>query len=284
MGNVTSGEQGRITTENGGAITFANTSSSTERMRIDSSGNVGIGTSSISGRLIVASTSTDVANYYNGTRFVLQNQSATAGNFTDISFSSANGNDYAALWGICSSHTAGSTSGSLVFGTANAGSVAIERMRITSTGNFLYATTTSPYNSGQFGSGYGTSYWTFGPQSGSGSFLVQNGSSANGVYIVAGNTSWTGTSDGRLKNITGSIKNGLEKVLSMNPVKFVWKNSENTEEHIGFIAQEMEQIEPIVVQTELNGNKGITYTELIPILVAAIQELSAKVAALEGKA
>jgi hypothetical protein len=38
----------------------------------------------------------------------------------------------------------------------------------------------------------------------------------------------------------------------------------------------MEQIEPTIVQTEQNGNMGITYTEIIPVLVKAIQELKAE--------
>jgi hypothetical protein len=44
MGNVTNGEQGRISTFNTGIITFSNTPSIIERMRIDNNGNVGIGT------------------------------------------------------------------------------------------------------------------------------------------------------------------------------------------------------------------------------------------------
>ena len=101
----------------------------------DASGNMGIGTSGTSGRLTLASTSTDTTNYYNGTRLSLQNLSATNGNFTEMSFMSANGNDYAAIWGVCASHTSSATTGAIVFGTANAAAVASERMRIDSSGN-----------------------------------------------------------------------------------------------------------------------------------------------------
>ena len=46
MGNATNGEQARITVIDGGTIDFANTSSVTNRMRIDSSGNLLVGTTS----------------------------------------------------------------------------------------------------------------------------------------------------------------------------------------------------------------------------------------------
>jgi hypothetical protein len=132
--------------------------------------------------------------------------------------------------------------------------------------------------------------FSFGPQDQAGqtSFSVWNASTV-GVYLVSGNTSWTGTSDGTLKNVTSKVTDGLNKVISMNPVYYSWKESEDNKQHIGFIAQEMEKIEPTVVEQN-GGLYGINYTELIPVLTAAIQEqqtiindLKARVETLEAK-
>lgn len=165
-----------------------------------------------------------------------------------------------------------------------------ERMRIDSSGRVLYKTTSAPVNFSMFRAVGASCDFSFGPQDQAGqtSFSVWNASTV-GVYLVSGNTSWTGTSDGTLKNVTSKVTDGLNKVISMNPVYYSWKESEDNKQHIGFIAQEMEKIEPTVVEQN-GGLYGINYTELIPVLTAAIQEqqtiindLKARVETLEAK-
>jgi len=118
---------------------------------------------------------------------------------------------------------------------------------------------------------------------------------ANGVYLSAGSTSWTSNSDERLKNITGNIENAIESLLTLRTVKHTWKSDENKIERLGLIAQDVEKVFPQVIekyqipsgreqeQTDKTEYLGVKYTELIPVLVKAIQELSAKVSALENK-
>ena len=140
-----------------GAYPLVLGSNGTERARIDSSGNFMIGQSFASGMFTVNDTaasgtysqagtfrksSTNTSLYYQGARVVIQNTSATVGNFSSLGFQTANGNDYAAVWGIATSHTASFGAGHLAFGTSNNDGVAVERARITNSGNLLVGTST----------------------------------------------------------------------------------------------------------------------------------------------
>ncbi|HEY5411214.1 MAG TPA: hypothetical protein VIJ94_10865 [Caulobacteraceae bacterium] len=57
-------------------------------------------------------------------------------------------------------------------------------------------------------------------------------------------------------------------------------------EQIGFIAQEMQKTLPSVVLTEKNAEKtlGIKYTQIIPVLAAAVQEQQAEIVELKAEA
>ena len=106
-------------------------------------------------------------------------------------------------------------------------------------------------------------------------------------------------SDERLKRNIVNIENGLEKILALNPIKFNWISgyveSEENKDMLGFIAQQVKNIIPEAVESFNNGNTinfdNITITDplrinekfIIPVLVKAIQELTARVQYLENK-
>ncbi len=80
------------------------------------------------------------------------------------------------------------------------------------------------------------------------------------------------SSDRRLKKDIGEIKYGLSELMNLSPVSYKWKNGDQGEK-LGFIAQDVMDIVPEVV----NGSGSedylsINYSELIPVLVRAIQE------------
>jgi trimeric autotransporter adhesin len=118
-------------------------------------------------------------------------------------------------------------------------------------------------------------YFAVGTQSGaSPNFQIFN-PSGGGVYLGYAASSWTGVSDERLKNITGEISNGLNKVTQLRAVEFTWKRDETNESQVGLIAQDVQAVLPQAV-SENDGHLGIRYTEVIPLLVAAIKELKAE--------
>ena len=104
------------------------------------------------------------------------------------------------------------------------------------------------------------------------------------------------SSDKRLKKDIQPLTLALNKVMQMNPVSYHWiKDDGNT--HLGFLAQELEQVLPEVVRkpevnrTTTDGRtpaKGedmyaVNYSEIIPVLVKAIQEQQNQIKDLELK-
>ena len=146
----------------------------------------------------------------------------------------------------------------------------------------IWATGTTFQNSGSlrfYRSDAATSWKFSGPDTGN-TLYLQN-AAGTGVYITNGATSWTGTSDSRLKNIIAPISNALSKVDLLNPVMYSWKNDETNEPHPGLIAQDVLEVQPEVVSTDKDGMYGVRYTELVPLAFAAIKEISAENTALK---
>ena len=87
-------------------------------------------------------------------------------------------------------------------------------------------------------------------------------------------------SDINLKNSIKNLQGALGKITSLQGISFDWKQTKkepkDTNKQMGFIAQEVKEIMPELV-VENNGKLGVSYMNIIPILVEAIKELSRKV-------
>ena len=294
------------------ASTIAFSTGFTERMRIDSSGNVGIGTSSPTAKLhLIANSTIGQAMFlYNGTSanyIDADTQAFRSGNGTERMRIDSSGNV-----GIGTSSPtaklhliANSTIGQAMFlynGTSanyiDADTQAFrsgngtERMRIDSSGNLLVGTTAA-YGTSSAGNTHiagGTAqqlflrhtaatagkYWKLGPDNGSNNMTVMNNSGA-GVYMTDGANTWSSTSDERLKTDLIPIENGLEKVNSLRSVTGRFKTDEEGVSRSFLIAQDVQAVLPeaVSIQDDELGTLGVAYTEVIPLLVASIKELKA---------
>lgn len=83
------------------------------------------------------------------------------------------------------------------------------------------------------------------------------------------------TSDISLKQNINVIDSALSKISQLNGYTFNWKN--NDKEAVGIMAQEVEKVLPQIVATGEDGYKKVSYDSLIPLLIEAVKELSAKV-------
>jgi len=117
-------------------------------------------------------------------------------------------------------------------------------------------------------------YWRIWADSNN-SWSIYNNNNA-GVWLSDGGTSWNSSSDERLKDIISPISDAVKKVSSLRAVTFKWKNNFNDELNVGLIAQDVQAVLPEIVKEAPDGYLGLAYTDVIPLLVASIKELSAK--------
>lgn len=300
-----------------------------ERMRIDSSGNVGIGTTNTGTAGLSLSQTVNLSWEQSSTESlpnIFRQASSAATVITNGYKRSATANGFASSYGSSWAKSAislGTASGSITFYTDTAATTAVgtdvtptERMRITSGGNVNIGTTTDVARlhvsrSDNDVSARVANSLSTGLTSDMFQVIALNHAAGTGFYfhrcysssatvqfavrgdgtIYAQNTTVQSLSDARVKENVRTATEGLAVIDALRPVRFDFKEGfgNNRKNQLGFVAQEVEAVFPDAVDVmgdkDENGNpyKSVGPAALIPVLVKAIQELSAKVAALEAK-
>ena len=103
------------------------------------------------------------------------------------------------------------------------------------------------------------------------------------------NTSYITSSDYRLKENASAISDGITRIKSLKPYRFNFKTEPSVTQD-GFFAHEVSSVVPIAVFGDKDATKedgsidpqGIDHSKLVPLLVAAVQELTTKVETLEA--
>ena len=252
--------------DNSGSLQLA-TNNGTTAVTIDTSQNVGIGTTSPVGKLSV---------YGSGALATFQN-STTGSSGADGSYIALNGNDL---------QISNKESANMIFYTVDT-----ERMRINSSGDVLFNTTAVPNGTSAYGAGFDTEdnnrMILKLATSNTGElalavFLNPNG--AVGTIRTSGSaTQYNTSSDYRLKENVAPMTGGLAKVAQLKPCIYTWKADGSDGQ--GFIAHELQEVCPQAVSGQKDAvNKdgsidpqGVDTSFLVATLTAAIQELNAKV-------
>jgi hypothetical protein len=274
----------QISDGSSGFIKFE-TANGTERMRIDSSGHVGIGMTSAP-----VGSDTCLSIYNSATPRIKLHNSTTGSASGDGGELNMSGSDF-----IIENRE----SGNLEFFTNGS-----ERMRIISTGKIFIGTTAAVRGSEQISVDAGSAD-VIASKTHAAGMVLRKASFTNGFLLLferddngyavgsitsdGSSTTYTTSSDYRLKENIEPMQNGLDRVKQLNPVKFEWKQTGLESE--GFIAHEVDKIYSECIHGEKDGERMQTmdYGRITPLLVKAIQEqqtiiddLKTRIETLEG--
>jgi len=275
-----------ITSKAATALTLQ--SAGTTAITVDTSQNVGIGTTSPTQKVHIQQTSSGASL----TQLVLQNQDNAAGTASSIGF--ANHSSSGLITQKIEGYVEGSNAYSMRFYTYE--TTLKERMRIDSSGKLIIGA------SAGFGAGKVNIAYTPGVTTGlsflpstdaSGptpcNFLNAAGTSVGSITTTASLTAYNVTSDYRLKENIFPMTGALERIKALKPVTYTWKADGSDGE--GFIAHELAEVCPYAVTGEkdaidADGNpkhQGIDVSFLVSTLTAAIQEQQALITSLTDR-
>jgi len=247
-------------THSDNALAFATNGS--ERMRIDSSGNVGIGIASPAQILHIKSAAPDIRIEDSDGGYVDLN---APGGSLELRADQGNavGSSKISFWVD-----------------------ATERMRIDSSGNLLVGTTSTPsatqsgfmFSSDQLYTSAGAATTT--------NYQVRfyNGNGLVGAITTDGSaTAYLTSSDQRLKENIADANDAGSKIDSIQVRKFDWK-ADGSHQDYGMVAQELLEVAPEAVSVPEDSEEmmGVDYSKLVPMMLKEIQSLRARVAQLES--